>query len=917
MGLLPLWRRAIARLRRNRLDDQLADEIRLHLELRRQALIDDGCDPRGAEAEARRRFGNVLRRREDSRDQWGFRAIDAFLQDVRFGVRLLRRSPMFSVVAVLSLAIGIGATSAVFSLADALLFRKLPVEAPDDLTLFQWRSGPRDPAPSLSGNSRGDATMNVSTSFSLPTFMALRREAAGAARVFGFAKLGGDVDVTIGRESDIASAQFVSGNYYSTLGVHPAAGRLLVDSDDQLAASPAAVISHAFWVRRFGASPGAVGTIMTINRLPVTIVGVAPKGFQGTLELGDSPSLSLPLALRPAIDTRGQWTSPSMWWVLVMARLEPGVTPDALQSALDAVLKRSVAEGVPDLASHELPRLELLPGARGLDEVRASGRNPLSIMASVVIVVLLVACANIANLLLVRGTARRREVALRSAIGASRGRLVRQLLTESIVLAILGSIGGLLVASSIAAALLPAVNVSSIDAFDIRTDWRLFAFTALIAGGCSALFGVVPALRTTRVGIAAGLQDSTRGTSAAPRRASLTGMLVVVQIALSVLLVVVAGLLVHSVRNLYRVDTGFDATNTLLFDVYPGRSGYDQPRTRVALEQIRERLSLLPAVRSASFSHTAPISGSEAIAVGLPLDAPAFAPNSVEEHEFRDRHRTWRMTVADQFFATMGIAMLNGRTFSAGDSAAAPPVAVVNRALAERLFGRIDVVGQRFRVSSRAFAAVVEIIGVCANAKYASLRAEPPPTVYVSYRQINAGPMTFEVKTAGDPTTIVPLAREAVRSIDPHLPISGIRTQETQIQRALVRERLMATLATGLGVIALFLAGIGLYGMLAYSVSRRVPEIGVRLALGAGRRAVCWMVIRNALLLTALGLAIGLATARAGTAVVQSLLFGLSPTDPVTFLGAAIVMMAIAGAAAAIPALRASRVDPIIALRTE
>jgi len=916
-------RRLTAYIFRRHLDDELADEIRLHIELRRQALIDDGLDPREADFEARRMFGNVTLKREEARDMWGFRSLDTFIQDVRFGIRLLRRSPAFTIVAVLSLAIGIGATTAVFSLADAMLFRKLPVESPDDLALFQWRSGPRDPAPSLSGHSWGDATMNVSTSFSFPTYEAFCIEGARVARVFGFARLGGDVNLTIGRESEVATGQLVSGNYYSTLGVRPAAGRLLLDTDDRTGAPPVAVISHAFWVRRFGGASDTVGRTVIVNRVPVTIVGVTPRGFHGTV-IGESPSISLPIAVRQAIDNRGQWSSPSYWWVLVMARLEPGVSPDALQTALDGVLKRTAAEGAPTLAANELPRLELLPGAQGQNDIRAAGRSPLSIMASVVAMVLIVACANIANLLLVRGTVRTREVALRAAIGASRGRLVRQLLTESVVLAVLGSIGGLLAANSVAAALLPALSGSSpafsgssTDAFDLRTGWRVFAFTAVVASMCSALFGVVPALRTTRVGIAAGLQESTRGTSASPRSVSLTGILVVVQVALSVLLVIVGSLLVRSVGNLQSVNTGFDGTNTLLFNINPVRSGYDQPRTRTILEQIQERLSTLPGVRSASFSHTALISGGEAIGAGLPLDAPAVAPNSPEEHELRDRHRTWRLTVDDRFFETMGIAMLSGRSFSRGDSATAPPVAVINRALAKRLFGRIDVVGRQFKFSSRAYTAVVDIVGVCADAKYASLRTESPPTVYVSYRQSPAGAMTFEIKTIGDPMAVVSLARETVRAIDPHLPITSVRTQEAQIQRALMRERLMAALATVLGIVTVLLAGVGLYGMLAYSVSRRVPEIGIRLALGAEPSALRWMVIRGALVLVCVGVAIGVAAARLGTSVVESLLFGLSPTDPATFLLAAVVMMSIACAAAYIPARRAARVDPIIALRSE
>jgi predicted permease len=601
---------------------------------------------------------------------------------------------------------------------------------------------------------------------------------------------------------------------------------------------------------------------------------------------------------------------------MVMARLERGASADGLRTSLDPVLKRSAAEGA-QLAPNELPRLEVLPGARGQERVIAQDRSPFLIMAVVVAIVLLVACANIANLLLVRGAVRAREVSLRAAIGASRSRLVRQLLTESVLLALFGTAGGLLVAQSIAAALLPALSSSTVDVFDLRTGWRVFAFAALVAVACSVLFGIAPALRTTNVSVSAGLKEHMRGTAASIRRGRLAGVLVVVQVALSVMLVIVAGLLVHSMRNLRSVHPGFDATNTLLFDLNPTRGGYDEARTRAILSEVQERLTALPGVKSVSFSQFRLIGGSAHVVAGLPLDAPVVAPNSPEAHELTNRYLTWRTTVDDRFFETMGIPMLRGRSFSRADSATTQPVAVINRALAEQLFGETDVIGRRFKVSSRAYNAVVEIIGVCADALYSSLRTNPPPTLYISYRQTGTGAATFAIKTTGDPMNAVPLARDVVRSIDPHLPLTGVRTQEAQMQLALTRERLMATLSTALGIVALGLAGIGLYGMLAYSVSRRVPEIGIRLALGADARAVRWMVIRSALWLTSVGVAIGVTSAAVATRVVQSMLFGLSATDPLTFAGAALVMITVAAAAAYFPARRAARVDPLIALRTE
>ena len=347
-------------------------------------------------------FGNVTVKREESREMWGFPSLDTIVQDLRYGLRLLGRSPVFTVISVLSLAIGIGSTAAVFSLADALVLQKLPVKAPDELAAFGWQAGPRNPAGSITGNFSGDRTATSSTSFSFPAFDAFRRDAADVAQVFGFASLYGSVDLTVDGQAEVGSGQVVSGNYFSTLGIRAAAGRLLLETDDREDAPPAAVISYGFWTRRFSRAPDVVGKTLVVNRVPVTIVGVTPKGFHGAIQLGDSPAVTLPLAVRPAIESRGQWRDPAYWWVLVMARLRPGVSPDAAQALLDQTLKRTAAEANPSLAAHELPRLGLRPGAWGQDD-RGAPKESLLIMASVVGVVLLVACATVANLLLVRG----------------------------------------------------------------------------------------------------------------------------------------------------------------------------------------------------------------------------------------------------------------------------------------------------------------------------------------------------------------------------------------------------------------------------------------------------------------------------------------------------------------------------------
>jgi predicted permease len=579
-------------------------------------------------------------------------------------------------------------------------------------------------------------------------------------------------------------------------------------------------------------------------------------------------------------------------------------------------MKQSVAASRPALKAAELPRLDLRPGARGQLEGREAMSDPLRTMGVVVAIVLLVACANVANLLLARGRARGREMAVRVAIGAPRARVVRQLLTEGLLLAVIGGVLGLLVSQWIAAALIPALGGWVPASMALPFDWRVGVFTALVAGMCSILFGLVPSLRATDVTLAAGLQDGTRGAVGSRRRVGLSGVLVVVQVALSMLLVTAAGLLVYSVRNLQRVDTGFDASNILLFTMDPSLNGYDDDRGRNLYAASLERLGAIPGVRSASFSSHALISGSGSGGIAA---LPGVAPPrpGPEAHAFFETYGTSRLVVDDHFHRTMGIPILSGRSFSPADSAQAPSVAIVNETLARRLFGDINVVGRQFKLGVGPTVPLTEVIGVCADAKYRSIRRPAPPTVYLTYRQRPAEEVTFALKTAGDPVGLVSAVREAIREIDPQMPLAGFRSQQEQILASLRRERLFARLATLLGGVTLLLSGIGLYALLAYAVTRRTQEIGVRMALGAERTSVRWMIVKQSLGLVGLGLILGIPAALAGTTLVESMLFGLTPRDPATIAGATVVMIAVSLAAAYVPARRASRVDPIVALRAE
>ena len=903
------FRRLAAWVRRDRLDDQLAREIDDHLAARARRIVDDeGLAPEAAALEARRRFGNVLAIREASRAQWGFPAIDTFLQDVRFGLRLLRRSPTFTIVAVLSLAIGMGGAVAVFSLADALLFRKLAVRDPDSLQVVRWISGPVLPFDSLSGHGKQGETENSSTSFSFAAFEALRDQQRELADVIGFAELY-QVNLGIGGQAELAKALAVSGNYFDVLGLAPRSGRLLTRSDDARNAPAVAMISYALWQRRFGGSLDALSRPMTVNGIPVNIVGVAPPGFAGTMQVGDPAAIFVPLSLAPRLERSDEYFDPNYWWVLMMARLRPGIQAANAASSFDAVVKQSVRANR-TIEPKDLPRVVLDPGAWGQLEARGWLREPLETMAWVVAIVLLVACANVANLLLARGTSRNREIAMRVAIGAPRSRIVRQLMTESLLLGAAGAIAGVAVAKWLSAGLLPALEGG--DGLDVAMplDWRAVAFTATLGLVASMLFGVLPALRTARGDVRAGIQESTRGHVGATRRFGLAGGLVAFQIALSMILVAGAGLLVGSVRNLERVSPGFDPENILLFRIDPTLNGYEGERLRALHMQVLERLRALPGVVSASMSNHTLIAGSSSIS-----EAYTGRPVPLDGSGRPRRPLAWRLNIDDEFFKTMGMKRLTGRRFGPGETPTSQQVAIVNPTFVRGAFGDQDVIGRRFRLSGRPGAPEYEIVGVVEDAKYTGIREEVRPTVYLSVRQAALGRMTFELKTSGDPLLLADSVRSAVSAIEPDVPLSDVRTQEAQIAHSLRRERLFAQLATMLGGVTLALCAIGLYGLLIASVSRRIPEIGVRMALGAERRDVSWMVLRQSLMLVVAGLALGVPAALMSMRMLENLGFGLEERDPWVLSTAVAVLLVVSALAAYIPARRASRVDPVIALR--
>ena len=903
-------------LSRSRREAEFKEEIEAHIAQRRQSLIDDGMDPRDAAYEARRLFGNAAVIREDTRDMWTVRSLETLVQDVRYGARVMRRSPVFTVTAIASLALTIGAAVSVFSLVDALLLRRLPVRAPDELVLFRWHSGPRMVFESLSGSGEQSSQGLSSTSFSWRAFDTLRSQLSDRVELFAFADLY-RANFAVDGRPESASAQMVSGNYFETLGVIPAAGRLLTPADDRPDAPPAAVLGYDVWAQRFGASPDVIGRPLVLNGVSFTVAGVLPRGFRGTLQVGQPSDVVVPLAFyAPLTHGMGEPADPNHWWVLMMGRLKPGATIATVQPLADAMLKQTVAAAKPELPRDALPRMSVEPGGRGQTEVRGSLVEPLKIMAGVVAIVLLVACVNVANLLLARGKARARELAVRCAIGAARGRIVRQLLTEGLLLGAVASTLGLLAAQWITSALLPAVAADAELDLTFDIDGRTLAFTCLLTLVCSVAFGLLPALRSADAQITSGLQDSARGAVGGRRRFSASGTLVVAQVALSVLLVTAAGLLAASAAKLQRIKTGFDPSNVLTFSVDTALNGYDSPKSKAFFDAALDRLRALPGVLGASASSHRLVANSSSLSVARPAGTPAPAPDSAEAQAFAETHQAYLLQADEHFFETMRMPLLRGRSLSRTDVDGAPRVGVVNAALARQLFGTEDVVGRRIHVGLSE-KADIEIVGVVANAIYTSMRRQNSPILYRPYRQGPVRGGTFEIRTAGDPVALTAPAREALRAIDPTLPIFNVRSMHDQVLHSIRQDRLFARLAVMLGGVALALSAIGVYGLLAYTVTRRTPEIGVRMALGAERGHVRWLVLRQSLVLVGVGLLLGIPAAAASTRYLESMLFGLQARDARVFAASAAVLLLVSMAAAYAPARRASRIDPLAALRAE
>ena len=816
-------------------------------------------------------------------------------QDLRYGLRSIRRSPAFTAVVVLTLALGIGANAAIFGLCDALLLRALPVRNPAGLV--QLSDG--------TGRGRWDGTFpDRMDLYPYQLYRQLRAENGAAFEdLAAYDSLGLPAMVRGGGAAETeerASGLVVSGNFFGLLGVPAALGRTIAPEDDERA-SAVVMLSHDYWQRRFGAAPSVVGATLTINGRAYQVIGVGPPGFSG-LEVGEPTDLFVPISLQGALERRGsRLEQRDKRWLLVTGRLRPGVTIAAAEAGANLTLQRYLA-GPPvvesDPRQRQRTRIGVESGAMGISNLRQGFREPLLVLMSGVALLLLIVCLNVSHLMLVRATRRQRELAVRTALGASRGRLVRQLLTEAALLAGLAAAVAALLTGWLTDSLLALAQVRGLEVRGAGVP----VFTAALALGTALLMGLAPSWQVSHVDPHEGMRRTVGGS-----RRLLSRLLLVSQVALSLVLVVGAGLLAGSLGRLRGMDKGFDEEHLLTVELQPHETGLQRAETKRLMEEVVERVRALPGVRAASLS----------------LQASPMQRGGWGEAVIADGGRSTGLKLAGvspDWFGTMGMTLRTGRAFTADDRAGAPRVAIVNQTLARRLFGEEPAVGKIFRFDPRQAPSMprdpVQVVGEVPDAPNNGLRRRTVPMAYLPLAQIQDDVGTMEVRTSADPAALADQVRRIVRAAHPGLA-GGLGTMRSQVERSLWRERLLTVLATGFGLMALFLVSLGLYGVVAQWAAQRIPEIGVRMALGATSGGVRWLVLRQAFQLALVGVAAGIPAAIAGAQLLKGVLYGVQPVDPATLLGAALAMFAVAALAAYLPARRASRVDPMAALRVE
>jgi predicted permease len=894
-------------------DRELEDEIRSHVRLLTDRFIARGMSPGDAAAAARRQFGNTTLLQEDHGDQRSFRLVETLWRDVRFGARQLRRNPLFTTVAIVTLALGIGANTAVFTLLDQLVLRLLPVKDPARLVML-WPEG------LTLGNTEGSRPV------SYPMYQDFQRKAEPFESVF--CQYDAAQAVTIDGSTERVNAEVVSGNYFQALGVLPAIGRVFSpELDDRVyQGHPVVVLSYRYWTERFGGDPHILGKKILVNNYPMEIVGVSAAGFAG-LDPSTSPHLRIPILMLPILPTDGEsLVDRQAHWLHVFARLKSGYTVESTRAAVQPLFHQILEQELQEPArSQSTPyeraqflkrTLEMETAASGYSEMRGQYSTALIVLMCMAALILLIACSNVASLLIARAAARQKEIAVRLAIGATRLTLVRSLLVESVLLSASGAALGLLLAQAATRALLAMLpNGGSLVMLRAEADMRILLFATGVALTTGVFFGLAPALQGTRLDVWTSLKDAAGGLSGGHRSARLRKSLVTAQVAISFLLLAGAGLFAKTLISLKDTHTGLqNIANLVTFQVDPRGARYTVPQIRGFYESALREIEAAPGVTSAAISVVPLLHGYE-----------WSAPAHVEGYQTKDGEDTTARNniISPGYRRAMGIALLAGRDFSDRDRFNAdhpelmPSVAIVNRQFAERFFGNRSPVGHFMGYGSHR-AMNIEIVGVVENSLYDGPRQGVKPEVYIPVYELPVPlPAVFYVRTTRESKAIFPLLRGIVAKLDPTLSVFEMKTLQTQLNETLSTERLIATLSLVFGTLATVLAALGLYGVMAFAVARRTKEIGLRMALGAAKGSVLWLVLREVLLLLGAGLLVGIPCAYLFSRYVSSQLFGVKPTDPSTCIAAIGILAAVAALSGFVPARRASTIDPLTALRHE
>lgn len=906
---------------RDNKESELREELQFHLEAEAEQRKAHGLQEEDALWAARRELGNLTTVQESVRAVWGWTFLEQLGQDLRYGVRTMLHNRAFSALSLLSLALGIGANTVIYSFMDSMLLRALPVADGESLALLNWHSKePRGVRPNhvmhgMDGSTWTDGKTGLSSGiFPFGAFELFRENKSIFSSLFAYYRTE-KRNVTIGGQAEIAAGEYVSGDYFRGLAVPPAAGRLIFADDDRAGAPLVVVISMRLSQRRFSGAANAVGQPILIDNLPFTVIGVTPPEFFG-VDPAANPDFYVPIHANLVLDGSVSWAKTpkayldqNYYWVEMMGRLRPGVTLSQAQATLAPLFHQWVAATATNERERQsLPELTVKEGAGGLGTLRRQYSKPLYVLLAMVGLILAIACANTATLLLSRAAARRREMAVRLSIGAGRLRVVRQLLTESVLLAFAGGALGVLLAVW-GVRFLTFLLANGAEEFTLRAqlNWHVLGATFALSVLCGVVFGLAPAIQSTRADIMPALKGSR---VAGPRvrlhlwRPSLSQALVVSQIVFSLLMLVAAALFVRTLSNLQAIQMGFNRENVLLFELNARQAGHRDPEILTFYDELRTRFAAIPGVRSATLSHASLLGAGRRLELRV-----AGTPDP----------DTWILNTGPGFFSTMQIPMLLGREIDARDGPGSPPVVVANERFSKIHFGNENPLGRRVTLGGP-HPRDMEIVGVSTNAHYGRLKDDIRPVLYIPYNQGDyprVQQMVYALRTAGNPLVYIKTVREIVHKADGRIPVSNVMTQAAAIDRTMNQEIVFARLCTGFAILALVIASVGLYGTMAYAVARRTGEIGIRMALGAQRGVVVRMILRDVVLLAAAGLAIGLPTALGASRLVESFLFGIKANDPLALTLAVVILLGAALLAGYMPAQKASRIDPVTAIRHE